>query len=374
MENSYNFWQKYLIKIKNKIIEMCANQEKFYVDFHIHSNYSSDGKQTIDEILNTTKAKGFNLISITDHDSLKAYDDIYELVKNGLTDPIIIPGIEFTIDNSEYRNQCHILQMFINPKDSNLIKNVKINYKASFNRSIIQFNRISENVALQKIINEKNINLSYLDYKKYLEKNNLLPEYGTLGKYLSQKLKNKRISNFQILDKLEEYNNYDCFEDRKNLKNIKFKKLREKYNCSDDDSFNSRFLLSMLAIREVDDDWWPSPSSGSLSVNSYGQLKLNELNTKFMTFWAHPTESKLDVVNKNIKLYRNIIGLEKNIRNQYNDLNNFYNILSTNNLFEIIGSDSHDSTCIYYEDMSFFEMDSKKLKMLVMEFVNQKKL
>ena len=36
--------------------------------------------------------------------------------------------------------------------------------------------------------------------------------------------------------------------------------------------YNARFLLSMLAVREVDDDWWPAPACGSLSVNSYGQL------------------------------------------------------------------------------------------------------
>ena len=37
----------------------------------------------------------------------------------------------------------------------------------------------------------------------------------------------------------------------------------------------------MLAVREVDDDWWPAPACGSLSVNSYGQLKPEEINEKY---------------------------------------------------------------------------------------------
>ena len=48
--------------------------------------------------------------------------ELFEIVKNGLTYPLIIPGVELTIDNSEYGNQCHILQLFINPKESNLMK------------------------------------------------------------------------------------------------------------------------------------------------------------------------------------------------------------------------------------------------------------
>lgn len=365
MENNYEFWNKYLKKIKNKILEICDSKKYIYIDFHIHSNYSSDGKQSINDILKSTREKGFDFIAITDHDILNAYDEIYELVKKDLTIPIIIPGIEFTVDNREYGNQCHILQLFINPKDDNLMNNVKVNFDASFNRSKIQFKRLKENKAFAKLIKKKNIKLSYLEYVDYLEKNNLLPEYDTLCNYLSEKFEIAQLTNFDILSLLEKYNDFDCYEDRKNFKKTRFNKLRKKYNFEEKNYFDSHFLLSMLAVREVDDDWWPSPSSGSLSVNSYGQLKLNELNKEFMTFWAHPTESKLSVVNDNMKQNKSIIGLEKNIRNEYKNLMNFDSIILNNNLYEIIGSDSHDNTNIYYEDMTFYKMDSQELKRII---------
>lgn len=109
---------------------MCKGKEKIYIDLPIHSNYSSDGKQ----ILESTKAKGFDIIVITDHDNLNVYDELYNYVKNWLTDPIIIPGIEFTVDNKEYGNQCHMFQLFIHPKDKTIQKNVLTNYETSFNR------------------------------------------------------------------------------------------------------------------------------------------------------------------------------------------------------------------------------------------------
>ena len=37
----------------------------------------------------------------------------------------------------------------------------------------------------------------------------------------------------------------------------------------------------MLAVREVDDDWWDKPSCGSLSVNSYGQITVEKINEKY---------------------------------------------------------------------------------------------
>lgn len=58
-------------------------------DLHIHSNFSNDGKSTVEEILLAAAARGLGCIAITDHNSFEAYD----LVKdNGKI--IVIPGIE----------------------------------------------------------------------------------------------------------------------------------------------------------------------------------------------------------------------------------------------------------------------------------------
>jgi len=58
-------------------------------DLHIHSNYSNDGRSTVDEIIDAAVKKGLGCIAITDHNSFEAY----ALAKdNGKV--IVIPGIE----------------------------------------------------------------------------------------------------------------------------------------------------------------------------------------------------------------------------------------------------------------------------------------
>ena len=365
MKNDYEFWNNYLINLKKELLNLCNIKKEIYVDLHIHSNYSADGKQSINEIIESTKNKKFDVIAITDHDTVDAYEEIFELVKNGFTKPLIIPGIEFTTDNREYGNQCHILQLFINPKDKILVKDVKKNHNAMFNRSKIQFQRLKENIAIQEVLKNNKLKISYKEYVRYIIENDMVPEYDTLCNYLMNKFKTKNITTFDILNLLEKYNRLDCYKDRKEYKLKRFNKLKEKYLNEEKNYFNTRFLLSMLAVREVDDDWWDKPSSGSLSVNSYGQLKIEEINTKFKTFFAHPTESKLNVVEKIIKQKTSIIGLEKNIRNKYENISNFNNLKIKNNLFVINGSDSHDNSLTFYEDMSFYKLDSNELKNII---------
>ncbi len=59
------------------------------VNLHIHSTFS-DGQMTSDEIVRQAKDKGYEYISITDHNTLDGY--IKTNLKN---ESIVIPGIEF---------------------------------------------------------------------------------------------------------------------------------------------------------------------------------------------------------------------------------------------------------------------------------------
>lgn len=69
------------------------------VNLHIHTNYS-DGIYPVDEILNRIDKLGINFFSITDHDSVKAYDEISD-------DERLIRGVEISC---KYDNGiCHIL-------------------------------------------------------------------------------------------------------------------------------------------------------------------------------------------------------------------------------------------------------------------------
>ena len=113
MENNYLFWNEYLHEVQKKIEKLLSSKEKIYTDFHMHSDYSADGKQSLREIIKRTKDLGLDIIAITDHDSIIVYDDLYELLKHEDYDgPIIVPGVEFTTENHEYgsHSSCEQLQ------------------------------------------------------------------------------------------------------------------------------------------------------------------------------------------------------------------------------------------------------------------------
>ena len=120
-------------------------------------------------------------------------------------------------------------------------------------------------------------------------------------------------------------------------------------------------LLSILGVREVDDDWFNYPISGSISVNSYGQLKIEEINQKYLTVFAHPTESKLDIVNKIIKT-TGIKAVEINIRNNYENINKLYDMIKENNLMVTKGSDNHELNSNLYDNLDFFEIESVEVE------------
>ena len=86
MKNNKEFWNNYnkncLNKLDNLINEKSAKNEDYILaDFHIHSNYSSDGAQTLSEIIENSKSKGLEVISITDHDDVRVYDEIFNLIE-----------------------------------------------------------------------------------------------------------------------------------------------------------------------------------------------------------------------------------------------------------------------------------------------------
>ena len=103
MDEDFCWWSNYLTNTLNKIEGLIDNKKEIYADFHIHTDYSADGKQTLEEILYRTSNLGLDIIAITDHDSIGAFKDLYNIViKNKQEYPIVIPGIEFTVENNDY--------------------------------------------------------------------------------------------------------------------------------------------------------------------------------------------------------------------------------------------------------------------------------
>jgi 3',5'-nucleoside bisphosphate phosphatase len=64
------------------------------VDFHVHSNKSSDGDFTPAELVGFAREHGLRAISIADHDTVAAYPEAVELGRRAGVE--VIPGIELT--------------------------------------------------------------------------------------------------------------------------------------------------------------------------------------------------------------------------------------------------------------------------------------
>jgi hypothetical protein len=64
------------------------------VDFHVHSNKSSDGDFTPAELIGFAKNAAMRAISIADHDTVAAYPEAVELGRRAGVE--VIPGIELT--------------------------------------------------------------------------------------------------------------------------------------------------------------------------------------------------------------------------------------------------------------------------------------
>ncbi len=364
MNNDYKFWNEYLKNTIKKIKEKLESTEELYVDLHIHSYYSADSDVTLNQIIERSKSKKLDIISITDHDNVGIYDDLYEYLKtNSLDDLIIIPGIEFTIDNKEYGSQFHIVQSMINPKDKQIIENIKHQDEANWNRAKIQLDRLHINKVAQYYFEKYNFDCNYEGYKKFLKTfYKPIPEYFTIMKYIQNEFNNNKIYNWEILEKMQEENAKDKCISRKELREKEFERLRQKYENDSESKYNSRMFHCMFAVRKSDDDYFKEYDPvGDLSVNNYGELKLGEINKNNLTIFAHPTENKLYLLKDFVKINNNIKGIEDNTRNEYKDHNNFIVCQKELGLIRTVGSDIHDLDSDLYNDMSLYKMNKQEM-------------
>lgn len=72
------------------------------IDLHMHTTYS-DGQKTVKELLLEAEQKGLKTISITDHDTCKAYDELKKEEIRSLFSGNIIQGIEINTGFKGYK-------------------------------------------------------------------------------------------------------------------------------------------------------------------------------------------------------------------------------------------------------------------------------
>ncbi len=76
------------------IPEIVRERGKLRGDLHIHSIHSADGRESVEDIIRYAKEIGLDVISITDHNNMKAYEEAPALAERyGI---MLIPGIEIS--------------------------------------------------------------------------------------------------------------------------------------------------------------------------------------------------------------------------------------------------------------------------------------
>lgn len=123
-------------------------------DMHIHT-LASDGNLKVSEVIELAKECGLNSISITDHDSIKAYKDKTDYIKIAENYGIkLITGIEM---DSEYNGtEVHVLGYGFDAKDRELnefLENVKKQRKTRITEQIDKINDFFK----MRIINDREI-------------------------------------------------------------------------------------------------------------------------------------------------------------------------------------------------------------------------
>jgi predicted metal-dependent phosphoesterase TrpH len=72
---------------------MTPQVRKEHVDFHMHSNLS-DGELSVRGVIDYCVEQGVSAMSITDHDSIEAYEEGREYAREAGID--FIPGVEIS--------------------------------------------------------------------------------------------------------------------------------------------------------------------------------------------------------------------------------------------------------------------------------------
>lgn len=160
------------------------------IDLHIHTRYS-DGQHTVSEILRQCEEIGLKAISITDHDSVNAYDELNNSEIRNLFSGVIIPGIElsfnldgrlfdilgYDIDTSYMK---YLLNNIMNEeKKKEMQTELLEEWKKICRKKGIKFD---ENLSIKYGTKSEAFNLLFTDISDF----NKYPENKTFEKYISR--------------------------------------------------------------------------------------------------------------------------------------------------------------------------------------------
>ena len=123
-------------------------------DLHVHTNYS-DGLFNPTTVVQNAVERKISGIAITDHDSIDGIEEAIKESKKNNNNIEIIPGIEF---GCVYKNEeVHILGLFINYKDSEIINKTKI----------LKDERKKRGLKMIQLVNDLGMNITIEDVMKF---------------------------------------------------------------------------------------------------------------------------------------------------------------------------------------------------------------
>ena len=155
------------------------------IDLHIHTNHS-DGTDTVKELLKKAQENRLEYISITDHDTCNAYNELKKINVHEIFQGNIIPGIE--IKCSYMKRTIEILGYKIDTEKMNKLMNDFYKDKQRSQLQIKYFNLLYEKCKHMGLILTKKEDIKwnpekdwasftiYTDLKKYKENKNKMPE------------------------------------------------------------------------------------------------------------------------------------------------------------------------------------------------------
>lgn len=357
-------FKEYNDYVIERIYALARSKKELLADLHIHTNISTDGTQNVFDVLHNTRKKGFDIIAITDHDSIGAYEEILNLSFADLDKfPIVIPGIEFSVSHTFYSKRCHVLKYFIDTDNKEFCNNLKKNKEAYVMRSIRQFELIKYNKTIEYYRKNKGLRLSFEGYSDFLDRNVVHEyDYPTLMNYIYSEMQHKGIDIWDVYQKCLEYNDEDKCEERKCKVKVALKKFYQK-NKDKDIRHDYSKLTRLLAVVDVDDeDYKGYEYSGSLSVNQYNQVKIEELDNCGLNILAHPN---LDLVSLYSKFGHVFSGMELNYRSTVLENEICEKEASRLSVLLTRGSDSHNLTDDFYENISFYKFGSSEVYGLI---------
>lgn len=100
------------------------------VDLHTHTNLS-DGAYSPCELIELAYKNGIQALSITDHDSINAYEEVIECANDFKIE--LIPGVEISTDLDD--KEIHLLGLFINLESDELKKYLNFFREERFHRA-----------------------------------------------------------------------------------------------------------------------------------------------------------------------------------------------------------------------------------------------